>query len=106
MPQTVTDADFKTEVLESSLPVLVDFFAPWCGPCRAMHPVMEALDQEYAGKVKIVKVNVDEQQQTAGEFGVMSIPTFIVFKNGQPTKTFMGAQPKETVKQVLDQVLA
>jgi thioredoxin 1 len=71
-----------------------------------MHPVMEALDQEYAGKVKIVKVNVDEQQQTAGEYGVMSIPTFIVFKNGQPTKTFMGAQPKETVKQVLDQVLA
>ena len=106
MPQTVTDADFKTEVLESSLPVLVDFFAPWCGPCRAMHPVMEALDSEYAGKVKIVKVNVDEQQQTAGEYGVMSIPTFIVFKNGQPTKTFMGAQPKETVKQVLDQVLA
>lgn len=106
MPQTVTDADFKTEVLESPLPVLVDFFAPWCGPCRAMHPVMEALNQEYAGKVKIVKVNVDEQQRTAGEFGVMSIPTFIVFKEGEPVKTFMGAQPKETVKQVLDQVLA
>ncbi len=105
MPQTVTDADFATVVLKSPLPVLVDFFAPWCGPCRAMHPVMEDLAKDYEGKVKIVKVNVDEQGQTASDFNVMSIPTFILFKDGKPVKDFMGAQPKEAVRTLIDAAL-
>ena len=105
MPQTVTDADFAAEVLKSPLPVLVDFFAPWCGPCRAMHSVMEDLAKDYEGKVKIVKLNVDEQGQTASEFSVMSIPTFILFKDGKPVKDFMGAQPKEAVRNLIDAAL-
>jgi thioredoxin 1 len=106
MPTAVTDATFETEVIKSDLPVLVDFYAPWCGPCKVMHPVMEDLAKEYEGKAKIVKMNVDEQSQTAGMFGIMSIPTFIIFKDGKPVKGFMGAQPKESVKQLLDAVLA
>ena len=102
MPQSIKDADFAATVLKSPLPVLVDFFAPWCGPCRAMHPVMEALEKEYEGKVIFVKMNVDEEHATAGEFNVMSIPTFILFKDGKPVDTFMGARPMEAVKQVLD----
>lgn len=106
MPIAVTDATFESEVLKSTLPVLVDFYAPWCGPCKIMHPVMEELSTEYDGRVKVVKVNVDEQQQVAGSFNIMSIPTFIVFKDGKPVKGFMGAQPKESVKQLLDAILA
>jgi thioredoxin len=102
MPQSITDAQFETEVLKSPLPVLVDFFAPWCGPCKIMHPVMEELEKEYEGKVKVVKVNVDEQNEVAGMFNIMSIPTFILFKEGKPVKGFMGAQPKESVKQLID----
>lgn len=105
MPQSITDADFDSEVLKSPLPVLVDFYAPWCGPCKIMHPVMEELAKDYEGKVKIVKMNVDEQSQTAGMFNVMSIPTFVMFKDGQPVKEFRGAQPKENVKQIIDAVL-
>jgi len=105
MPQSVTDADFDAQVLQSSLPVLVDFFAPWCGPCKMMHPIMEELAKDYEGKVKIVKMNVDEESQVAGSFNVMSIPTFVLFKEGKPVKSFMGAQPKENVKQLIEAAL-
>jgi thioredoxin 1 len=106
MAQAVTAADFDSQVLKSSVPVLVDFFAPWCGPCKAMSPVVDALAQEYEGRAKVVKVNVDEQGELAGMFNVMSIPTFILFKDGKPVKGFMGAQPKESVAKLLDSVIA
>lgn len=105
MPTAVTNDTFEAEVLKSPVPVLVDFFAPWCGPCKIMHPVMEDLAKDYEGKAKVVKVNVDEESQIAGMFNIMSIPTFIIFKDGKPVKGFMGAQPKESVKQLLDAVI-
>ncbi|MBF8250030.1 MAG: thioredoxin 1 [Candidatus Levybacteria bacterium] len=101
----ITDQSFKQEVLESSQPVMVDFWAPWCGPCRITGPIIDELAQEFAGKVKIGKVNVDENSQTAGQYGVMSIPSIVFFKNGQPVKTMVGAQSKENYKQEIEQLL-
>ena len=90
----VTDASFKTDVLESSVPVLVDFWAPWCGPCRAVAPVLDQLDAELAGRLKIVKMNVDENQQIPGALGVRSIPTLVVFKDGKAVQGAVGALSK------------
>ncbi len=101
-----TDQSFKQEVLESSMPTVVDFWAPWCGPCRIVSPIIDELAQEYAGKVKIGKINVDENSQTAGQYGVMSIPSIVFFKNGQPVKTMVGAQSKENYKQEIEAILA
>ena len=100
-----TDADFKTEVLESSQPVVVDFWAPWCAPCRIVSPIIDELATEYQGKVRVGKMNVDENSQTAGQYGVMSIPSIVFFKNGVPVKTMVGAQSKENYKQEIEQML-
>lgn len=106
MAASVTDATFRTEVLESPLPVLVDFWAPWCGPCKMMAPVVDELALEYEGKMKIVKLNVDENPETPGQFNIMSIPTFILFKGGKPLSSFIGAKPKESIKQEIDRAIA
>lgn len=101
----VTDQQFKTEVLESKIPVLVDFWAPWCGPCKIIGPVVEELAKEYEGKVKVVKLNVDDNPEMAGQFNVMSIPTLMIFKGGEPVKTIIGAQAKESIKKAMEEVI-
>lgn len=99
---TLTDQNFNEEVLKSNQPVLVDFWAPWCGPCRIVGPIVEELAKEYEGKIKVGKLNVDENQATAQKYGVMSIPTLAIFKNGEVLDQLIGAQPKETIAQHLD----
>ena len=98
-PQVVTDATFASEVVSasSSLPVLVDCWAPWCGPCRMIAPVLEQLAAESRGRYKIAKLNVDENPQTSGQFHIRSIPTMLIFKNGQVVDTIVGAVPKQTI---------
>jgi thioredoxin 1 len=102
----VTDQNFQEEVLKSQLPVLVDFWAPWCGPCKVVGPIVEELAKEYEGKIRVGKMNVDENPMVSGQFGIMSIPTLMVFKNGQPVKTTIGAQGKDTLKKMIDEALA
>jgi thioredoxin 1 len=101
----VTDANFQAEVIESETPVLVDFWAPWCGPCRVVAPVLEEIAAE-RDDLRIVKLNVDENQQTAASFQVLSIPTMILFKGGQPVKTVIGAYPKRKLEAELEPALA
>ena len=95
----VSDADFDTEVLKSSEPVVVDFWAEWCGPCRMIAPALEEIAGTMNGKVKIVKLNVDENPATAAKYGVMSIPTLMLFKNGQLASRQVGAHPKQKLEQ-------
>ncbi|HKG16697.1 MAG TPA: thioredoxin [Solirubrobacteraceae bacterium] len=102
----VTDASFQAEVLESDVPVLVDFWAPWCGPCRIVAPVLEQMADERGGDLKIVKLNVDDNQQTAAAFEVLSIPTLILFRGGQAAKKVIGAYPKRKLEAELEPVLA
>ena len=101
----LTDANFKKEVLESELPVLVDYWAQWCMPCKMIAPFVEELAKEYHAKIKIGKVNVDENPQSAGKYGVMSIPTLIIFKGGQPVKQMVGVQSKEVLINTLSAVI-
>lgn len=97
-----TDATFEQEVLNADLPVLVDFWATWCGPCQAIAPTLEALADEYQGEVKIVKVDVDANPQSASQYGIRSIPTLFVFKGGEKVDMVMGLQPKEQLAQLLN----
>ena len=106
MAQAISDAEFDAEVTKSAVPVVLDFWAPWCGPCKMMNPIMEQLSDEYAGKVKFVKMNVDENAETPGKFNVMSIPTFIVFAKGEAKKAFIGARSKEDMKTEIDTAIA
>ncbi|MBN2719233.1 MAG: thioredoxin [Deltaproteobacteria bacterium] len=98
----ITDADFETHVAQSDVPVLVDFWAPWCAPCRMVGPVLEQIAKEYEGRAKVVKVNVDEEQRVAGTLGVRSIPTIALFQNGKVRDTLIGARPKEDFQSLLD----
>jgi thioredoxin 1 len=101
----VTDATFEAEVLKSEIPVLVDFWAPWCGPCKSMLPIVEEVSKDYEGKVKVVKVNVDENTDVPQKFGVMSIPAFFVFKDGEAAANFVGVKTKEFIGGELDKVI-
>ena len=99
--QAITDNNFEAEVIKSAVPVLVDFWATWCGPCRALSPKLEELSGTYVGKVKFVKMDVDVNPETASRFGIRGIPTVILFKNGQMVDQLVGNQPKDVIENVL-----
>lgn len=102
----VTDSNFQAEVIESDVPVLVDFWAPWCGPCRMVAPVVEEIAKEKGNQLKVVKLNIDENRNTAAQFNVMSIPTLMLFRNGDVAKTVIGAYPKHKLEAELEPALA
>jgi thioredoxin 1 len=101
MATAVTETTFDQEVLESETPVLVDFWAEWCGPCHAVSPILERIVEERSGELKLVKVNIDEEQELARRYGIMSIPAMILFKEGEPAAATIGAQPKGALERAL-----
>jgi thioredoxin 1 len=101
----VSDANFESEVLKSTIPVLIDFWAPWCGPCRAIAPIVDQLADEYAGKLKVVKMNVDDNPRTPANYGVRGIPNLILFKNGQVQQQIVGAVPKANLVKAISAVV-
>jgi thioredoxin 1 len=104
-PIEVSDASFEKQVLESKIPVLVDFWAPWCRPCLMAAPVLEELAKEYANKITFAKLDVDQSAQTAAKYNIMAIPNLIIFKEGKPVSQIVGYKPKEELKRDLDAVL-
>ena len=100
-----TDQSFDTDVVQAELPVLIDFWAVWCGPCKAIAPTIEEIAGEYAGKVKVGKLNVDQNQNTAMQYGVRSIPTLLIMKSGEVVSQIVGAVPKENITKALDEIL-
>jgi len=100
-----TDKNFQTDVVGSNIPVLVDFWAPWCGRCRMVDPVVEEIAGEYAGKLKVGKLNTDDNRETAAKYGIMSIPTIMIFKGGEVKARIVGAQPKRAIVEKIDEVL-
>ncbi|MFC2074891.1 thioredoxin [Bdellovibrionota bacterium] len=101
----VTDDNFEEEVLNSATPTLVDFWAEWCGPCRSMAPKIDELAQQYEGKIKVTKLNIDESPNTPGKYGVRGIPTLILFKDGEVVETLVGNQPPEKLKELIEKGL-
>lgn len=102
---TLTEATFDAEVLQSDLPVLVDVWAPWCGPCRIVSPVVEEIAKDYAGKLKVGKLNVDDNLEIGRKYGIQSIPTLLLFKDGKPVKGIVGAVPREAIEKVIIEFL-
>ncbi|MBT6618893.1 MAG: thioredoxin [Gemmatimonadetes bacterium] len=105
-PITLTDDNFSAEVLDSDVPVLVDFWATWCGPCRMIAPIVKELSSEYEGKAKVCKLDVDSAQKTAAEFGIRSIPTLLIFKGGKVADQLIGAVPKQQITEKLEASLS
>ena len=105
MEYKFTKDNFESEVMNSDIPVLVDFYADWCGPCKMMGPVVENIAEKYAGKAKVGKVNIDEQEEIAGQFGIMSIPSFVFIKEGKKVDQAMGAMPASALEAKLEQIL-
>ena len=105
MAHEITDANFSSEVLQSEKVTLVDFWAEWCQPCKILGPIVEEFGEEYKDKVKVVKMDVDANPETPGKFNILSIPTLIFFRNGQPEKTMVGVQSKEQLKKAADELL-
>jgi len=104
-PIHVTDANFEKAVLKSALPVVVDFWAPWCGPCRMVGPVLEKMAGDYAGRLIVAKVNVDDEQQQAGHYGVQGIPTLLFVKDGEIVDTVVGFRPEAVIKEMVEKML-
>ena len=104
MTLEVTDSNFETEVLNSDIPVMVDFWAPWCGPCRALSPIIDQVAEEYAGKIKVVKLNTDENPESAVKFRITSIPNLIIFKEGKPIDQLIGSVDKTKIDEVFSKL--